>query len=221
VTTNDEDVELVPPGYRFDVVWRGYHRRQVNEFLDIEVQTIAMDRDAAVDMVADLAGQIEASRSEFDALRARLNRLCRQPLAPASVDERLGRMIELVQGEASAIVTRARATAEHLRTASLERIRQQEECADRRRQQIEDDFMIAMATRREESMRALREHEVIRRAEADRLVRDASEDARRRIASAAIQVDALRETHRRLAGRLRTARGLLGRACAQFGLDPQ
>jgi hypothetical protein len=102
---------------------------------------------------------------------------------------------------------------------SLERTRQREAYAELGRQQIEDDFLIAMAARRIELMRGLCEYEAIRRAEADRLVRDATDDPTRRIASAAVQVDALREMHRRLAGRLRTARGLLVRACALVDSD--
>ena len=212
--TEHEDVELVPPGYRFDVVWRGYHRRQVNEYLDAEVGTLVTDRDTAVVMAYDLAGLLEESRSQVDELRERLDRLCHTPLAPAAVEERLHRLIELAHAEAAAIVARARATAEHLHTMSFERTRQREADAELRRQQIEDDFLIAMAARRTELMRGLCEYEAIRRAEADRLVRDAAEDATRRVASAAAQVVALRELHRRLAGRLRTTRGLLVRACA-------
>jgi cell division septum initiation protein DivIVA len=115
-----EDVELVPPGFRFDPVVMAY----------------------------DLAGLLEESRSQVDRLHERLDRLCHTPLAPAAVEERLRRLIELAHAEAAAIVARARATAEHIHTMSLERTRQREAYAELGRQQIEDDFLIAMAARR-------------------------------------------------------------------------
>jgi colicin import membrane protein len=217
----DHDTDLVPPGYRFDVVWRGFNRRQVTKYLDIELGMLATDRDAAVATVCDLVGLLEQNRAETDVLRERLDRVCRAPLSPAAVDERLHRLAELAHDEATAIVAKARETAERLQVTSLERIRHQEERAERKRQQIEDDFLIAMAARRAESMRALADYETTHRAEAERLVREADDVARRRIASATTQVDALRETHRRLAGRLRTVRGLLVRACALLGPPAQ
>jgi cell division septum initiation protein DivIVA len=217
----DEDADLVPHGYRFDVVWRGFNRRQVREYLDIELGMLTTDRNAAMATMCDLAELLEQSRAEIDDLRERLDRVCQASLPPASVDERLRRLGELAHDEAAAIVASARETAERLQGASLERIRLQGERTERRRQEIEDDFQIAMAARRTEAMRALAEYETTRRAEADRLVREADEVARRRIASATTQVNALRETHRRLAGRLRTVRGMLVRACALVGPPAQ
>jgi hypothetical protein len=48
--TDHEDVELVPPGCHFDVVWRGYHRRRSTSTWTAEVGTFVTDRDAAVVM---------------------------------------------------------------------------------------------------------------------------------------------------------------------------
>jgi hypothetical protein len=210
---------LVPPGCQFDVVWRGYHRRQVREFLDTELRMVVSDRDAAVGMVYELARLLEESKAEIGCLRERLNRLYRAPLTPEVVDARLRSIVDLAHQQAAAIVAKARATAEHVRMASLERVRRQEEDAELRRRRIEDDFRIAMAARRTESIRALHEHEAICRAEAERLLYDAEASAQRRIRSATLQVNALRETHRRLAHRLRTVRGLLVRACGLVDSD--
>jgi colicin import membrane protein len=205
-----KDADPVPQEYRFDVVWRRFDRRQVKEYLNIELGTLITDRGAAMATVCDLVGLLEKNRAEADRLRERLDRVCRAPLTAPAVDERLRRLAELAHGEAEAIVAKARETAERPRVASLARSRRQEQ----RRRQVEDDFLLAMAARRLEAMSALAEYEAGRLAEADRLVRAADELARRRIASAATQVDALRQTHQRLADRLRAVRGLLVRANA-------
>jgi hypothetical protein len=206
------DANPVPLGHRFDVVWRGYHRRQVNEYVDLALGWLAADRDTAVDLVCDLALQLDESRSETLRLRQRVDRLCREPMDPNAVAERLRRQVEIACAEASDIVAKARARADHIRTAALDETHRQEAAAERRRERIEEDFQLAMAARRDEAIRNLRGYEQACRAEADRLVRDAKLDAARRIASAADQVETLHRLRDQLARRLRLARALFLRA---------
>ena len=204
----------VPLGHRFDVVWRGYDRRQVNEYVDDELRALTLDRDAATTMVCDLVKLLDEARAEVWRLRERYDWLCRSPFAQDAVDERLRRRIELATAEASAIVVRARVRAEHIRVTAAERVAGAEAEAAYRRRRVEEDFSLAMASRRTELMRGLREHEAACRAEAERLVRAADQAAARRVASAAAQVAALHAAQRCLVHRLRAVRGLFLRACA-------
>jgi cell division septum initiation protein DivIVA len=173
------DADPVPLGHRFDVVWRGYHRRQVNEYVDLALGWLAADRDTAVNLVSELALQLDECRSETLRLRQRVDQLCREPMNPDGVADRLRRHVEIACGEASDIVASARARADHIRIAALDKARRREVVADRKRQQVEEDFRVAMAARRDEAMRNLRTYEQACRDEADRLVRDAREDAAR------------------------------------------
>src|SRR4051812_32371710 len=198
-----EDRDLVPLGAGFDIMKRGYSRVQVEEHLerlDGELRLLAADRDAAVSQAADLARQLEQSRSEIDSLRGQVERLALPPTTLEGLSERLQRMLRLAQDEAAETKARAEAEAEHIRakaetdanalraryeemlrgldtrraemeaehrdviakataeaaaitkTAQDERAKLDSE-SNQRRAQIEEDFEIAMASRRTESMR--------------------------------------------------------------------
>lgn len=214
MTDSTDHLDPVPDGYRFDVVWRGYHRAQVNEFLDTEVRLLAMDRSAAMSMVDNLARRLEESRLDTRDLREHLDRQLRSPLPPDGVDERIQHLVGAAHAQAANIVARARATAEHSRTRTEELAARQLAAVEQRCFLIEEDFRIAMAARRAEAMNALRRHEDACRVEAERVVREANTEASRRIASAAAQVDILRRMHQRLARRLRMVGSLFDRAYA-------
>ena len=204
----------VPLGHRFDVVWRGYDRRQVEEYLEVELRTLTGDRDAATGLVCDLARLLDETRAQVARLRERYDELCLEPLSAAAVDARLRRRVEVAHAEASNIVMRARVRAEHLRLTAAEDAAREADAALRRRQRVEDDFQVAMALRRAEVMRDLRAHEAVCRAEAERLVRDAQETAARQVAAATAQVESLRQVQQSLARRLRSVRGLFLRTYA-------
>jgi hypothetical protein len=209
-----DPADPVPPGHRFDVVWRGYHRRQVREYVNLQLRWLTEDRDAAMKMVGTLTELLEESRSRTRLLQERLDRICRTPLSPDAVAERLGRQVAIARAEAARIITGARARAEHIRVAAAEDAVRQATAAERRRRQVEEDFRIAMAERRAAIMRSLREHETACRAEADQLVRDAGQAAARQLASARSQVESLRGLQQHLARRMRLVHGLLSRASA-------
>lgn len=116
------------------------------------------------------AGQIRA-RSEADAaaLRNRYEKLI------AEVD---GRRVEL-ETEHRELVEKSQAEiALKSKQADDERVKADEEAAARRTQ-IDDDFEIAMAARRTEAMKTLAEQEATSKTEAQRRVREASEEAAR------------------------------------------
>jgi cell division septum initiation protein DivIVA len=78
-------------------------------------------------------------------------------------------VLEKANAEAAEVVSKAKSEAEAEEIAGATR-----------RQQVEEDFDIAMASRRTESMRALAEQEATSKAEAERRVREATEEANRR-----------------------------------------
>jgi colicin import membrane protein len=186
---NVENADPVPNGHRFDVVWRGYSRRQVREFIDRELRWLTEDRDAAVAALANLAGLLDESRFELRCLRERLDRVCQAPLSPQAVGERMGRLVDLARGEASDIVTRARAIAEHIRVSAAEDAARLAAAAEERRAQAEEDFQLALAARRTDALRSLREYEAACRTEADRVLGDARYEAARRVGFVQSQVD--------------------------------
>ncbi|SDM18662.1 DivIVA domain-containing protein [Allokutzneria albata] len=197
------EADPVPLGRRFDTVWRGYDRAQVDEYVETELRLLAEDRDGAMALVNNLARLVDASRAEILELRAQRDRLCRTPIPDDAVDERLRRLVDAAWREAADIVAHAHAIAEQTRTTAEEECRRLAEDAERRRRRVEEDFVMAMALRRKQALRALRDHEARCRALADERLRDATREAERRVAAATTQVELLREMHRNLAVRLR------------------
>ncbi|WP_367138107.1 cellulose-binding protein [Saccharothrix sp. HUAS TT1] len=154
------DGDLVPLRADFDVVWRGYDRRQVRrhvEAAEAELKVLAADRDAAEARADDLARQLETARAEIRALREHVDRISRTPISPAALTERLRRMAELAHEEAAEVVTRARAVAEgHWSTAerAAARVRDRSERlvaeldAQRRRAEAEHRALMEEAAER-------------------------------------------------------------------------
>lgn len=104
----------------------------------------------------ELRGKYELQLKELDERRI------------AMEEEHRG-VLETARRQAAEIVEKARTEAEAAEIA-----------AQARRTQVEEDFEIAMASRRTESMRALAEQEATSKSEAERRVREATEEANRR-----------------------------------------
>lgn len=222
-----EEKDLVPLGTGFDIVKRGYSRTQVEEHLerlDADLRLLASDRDASAAQAAELARQLERSRSEVDTLSAQIERLAMPPTTLEGLSERLQHMLRMAQdeavdtkarGEAEAghiraraeseaaelrgryermlndldnrraemeaehrdVLAKARAEMAELATKADERRQQLDAEAEQRRTQVEEDFEIAMSSRRTEAMHTLAEQEAASKAEAERRVREATEQA--------------------------------------------
>lgn len=268
MTAVDVREDLVPLRTGFDLVWRGYDRDQVQHYVhttETDLLILTADRGAAIARTEDLARQLEAANSQIDELREQIDRICRTPIDPAALTDRLRRMVELAHEEAADVTTRARTAAEHSwsvadraterlreraerlvtdldrRRAEMEaehiqlmdraqqqvlamtrqaeqRRRELDEQAARIREQVETDFTVAMAARRSEAMQALTEQKKAAEAHANELVRDADERARRIVADAQHEVDALYQRRDQLAGHLRAIHRLL--TDAEPLLDP-
>ncbi|MFD9894032.1 hypothetical protein ACFWY9_32185 [Amycolatopsis sp. NPDC059027] len=224
----------------FDLAWRGFHRGQVREFVELaetELRRRTAERDDARRQAARLA---EENRE----LRARIDRISRTPIAPDALQERSRRMIELTREEAAEITTRAREKAEQTRRdAELEAVeltrrerklvadaeeasrqaeqrrRELDEEAAARRARLEEDFAQAMALRRADAMRQLAERDAAAKAEAERRVREAGARAQKIVTEAEGKVAALEDVRARLAASLAGCRDLLAKA--NSALDPE
>ncbi|MEU4744416.1 metallopeptidase [Actinosynnema sp. NPDC023658] len=166
------DVELVPLRADFDVVWRGYDRGQVRHYVEgveAELRVLAVDRDAAEACADDLARQLETARAEIRALREHLDRICRTPVEPDALTERLRRLAELAHDEAAEITARAQAVAEH-HWATAER------AAARVRERSERLVAELDARRRE----AEAEHRGLMRAAGERILAETRQAEQRR-----------------------------------------
>lgn len=114
------------------------------------------------------AGHIRAkAESDASAMRARYEQL---------LTELADRRKEM-ESEHRTVLDTARSEADDItRSATAERDRLDTE-SEQRRTQVEEDFEIAMATRRTEAMRILAEQEATSKAEAERRLREATDEA--------------------------------------------
>ncbi|TCP56327.1 hypothetical protein EV191_101268 [Tamaricihabitans halophyticus] len=112
----EQDPELVPLNPGFDVVWHGFDRAQVFQYIeevDANVQLLAADRDAALSQVDELTEALQAARSEVSKLHKRIDELSKGPHSEEDLDDRLRRMVRLANAQADEIVARAQAEADH------------------------------------------------------------------------------------------------------------
>jgi cell division septum initiation protein DivIVA len=230
-------VELLPLRTDFDVRWRGYDHEQVQHYVhqvEGELAVLTADRDAALARAESLSRELEAVRTENAELRARVDRICRAPIDPGALTERLRRMVELAHAEAEEITTRARIAAEQdwanahraadrLRrraehvVAELDRRRadaeaEHRELMDRAHAQVEAMTRQAERRRRELDDQAARLRKQIQ-ADFEQAVAQRRAEARARadriVADAERRVDLLNRQRERIAEELRAAQALL------------
>lgn len=217
------EAELVPLRTDFDVVWRGYDQDQVRHYVrcvEEELRLVAADRDAAVSRAESFLAHLEALRSENRQLQARVDRICRTPIEPDTVPERLGRMVELARAEAQDITRRAEAQAEQTWAAAREaaarlRTRQENMLADldRRRSDMEAEHreLIGKARSRVDAM--VREAEQRRRELDERAARHRRQvEHDFRVAMAERRATAMRECDERVAAAKAEAERVLAQA---------
>ncbi|MFD0206282.1 MULTISPECIES: hypothetical protein [Saccharothrix] len=130
-----KEPEIVPLHAGFDIVYRGFHRRQVIEHLenlDEQLKYNALDRAEALAQAADLRKLLEMTRGDLDAARARIERLEKSPNTTTGASERLHRMLTLAEDEANDLRLRAEQDVAALRE------RTEAELADLRRRVEEE-----------------------------------------------------------------------------------
>jgi DivIVA domain-containing protein len=170
----------------------------------------------------ETAAAIAAAEADAGALRERYQRLL------AELDERRVQM----EAEHQKVMTKANTEAERLVSETTEQMRGFEEESAARRQQVEEDFDIAMAARRTEAMELLAEQEAASKLESDRRVHEATAEAQHRLQDATERAhslltdaqrkaDALHTLRARIAGQLREARSMLAAAAVQLEPLPE
>lgn len=111
-----EDRELVPLKPGFDVVWHGFDRAQVKQYLEDledEIKLISADRNAALSQVADLTEQLRTAHARITELGKQVTELVELPKNPDDLDDRCKRMVQLAHHQAAEITARAQAAATH------------------------------------------------------------------------------------------------------------
>jgi chromosome segregation ATPase len=111
-----EDRELVPLKPGFDVVWHGFDRAQVKQYLEDledEIKLISADRNAALSQVADLTEQLRSAHARITELGKQVTELVELPKNPDDLDDRCKRMVQLAHHQAAEITARAQAAATH------------------------------------------------------------------------------------------------------------
>ncbi|MGH3942397.1 MAG: hypothetical protein ACRDTG_28005 [Pseudonocardiaceae bacterium] len=96
--------EMVPLHVPFEIVLRGFDRRQVLdhiESLEGRIAMIAADRDAALQQTADLSKLLEHLRCEVEEANTRVERLQRSSLGAAGA--RIQRMLQMAEDEITAL----------------------------------------------------------------------------------------------------------------------
>lgn len=136
-----KEQELVPLHTAFDVVYRGFHRRQVIEHienLEEQLRFTSLDRAEALAQAADLRKILEMTRGDLEDARARIERMEMTSGSHASATERMHRMLRLAEDE----------------TAEM-RLQTERECADlRTRTEVEAAELRAAAERDAAALRA-------------------------------------------------------------------
>lgn len=168
---------------------------------------------------SETAAAIAKAEADAVALRERYQRLI------SELDERRVQM----EAEHQKVMAKANAEADRLVSEIVTEVRKDEEASAARCKQVEEDFDIAMASRRTEAMELLAEQEAASKleaerrvreatAEADRRLKEATEKSKRTLTEAQRQVDELRTVRAKIASQLREARSVL--AAATMQLEP-
>ncbi|MFD4643771.1 hypothetical protein ACFWN2_41135 [Lentzea sp. NPDC058436] len=113
-----KEQELVPLHAGFDVVYRGFHRRQVIEHienLEEQLRFTSLDRAEALAQAADLRKLLEMTRQDLEEARARIERLETTSGSHASATERMHRMLRLAEDETAEMHLQAERECTELR----------------------------------------------------------------------------------------------------------
>jgi DivIVA domain-containing protein len=198
--TNDQTSELFPilaeSEQEFEVVMRGYDRRQVDGFVarvEAELAALTTERDSALSRSADLAAQLANSHAQIESIRRRLAETTGE-ITPENVHARVRPIVELAQAEARGIRESVDSEATHLRMLAdadaAETRRQAAVDAERMRAQAQADLHRATDAARQREADADRTLAAAQATAAEQLNR-ARDEAERMLAQTHAEIDAL------------------------------
>jgi len=216
----------------FDITLRGYHRREVDRYVNLlegQVSSLTTERQEYETQLRNLTGQLHRVQMELLELR-------RQPAGDSKITFRhLGpraeQILALAEDQAHALRSEAAAEIDAERaTLTAERAEVQRMLLDaqRRKDKVLDDGMAELATRRTEHQKELarlkeaatdevnRQHGLAEqvRAEADRILTAAKQEAERVTQAAAAEAERLRSEG---AGQAHAIRGKAEEEAAALG----
>ncbi|WNV90042.1 hypothetical protein [Umezawaea sp. Da 62-37] len=148
-----KEQEVVPLHAGFDVVYRGFHRRQVIEHidnLDDQLRYTSLDRAEAMSQAADLRKLLEMTRQDLEDARSRVERLEMSPSTTAGATERLHRMLLLAEDESAELRIRADREVTSLRQRTEVELAEQREQAEREIAQLRAEVEREVARTRAE-----------------------------------------------------------------------
>jgi len=157
-----KEQEVVPLHAGFDVVYRGFHRRQVIEHIDNledQLRYTSMDRAEALAQATDLRKLLEMTRQDLEDSRSRVERLEMSPSTTAGATERLHRMLLLAEDESADLRLRADRAVTSLRRRTEVELAELRDEAEREIGQLRAEV--------EEQARQVREAAARRTAELD------------------------------------------------------
>jgi len=128
-----KEQEIVPLHAGFDVVYRGFHRRQVIEHIDNledQLRYTSMDRVEAMSQAADLRKLLEMTRQDLEGARSRIERMEMSPSTTGGATERLHRMLLLAEDESAELRLRADREVTSLRQRTEVELAEQRKQAD-------------------------------------------------------------------------------------------
>ncbi|TWP53542.1 hypothetical protein FKR81_06215 [Lentzea tibetensis] len=137
-----KEQEIVPLHAGFDVVYRGFHRRQVIEHienLEEQLRFTSLDRGEALAQAADLRKLLEMTRQDLDESRQRIGRLEVSPVTHAGATERMHRMLTLAEDEAAELRLEAEREVADLRQRAEAEIAEMRELALREANQVREE----------------------------------------------------------------------------------
>jgi DivIVA domain-containing protein len=178
--TVESRTELVPLRAWFGLRWRGYDRTEVDDYvgeLETDLRLATADRDAAETRLEVLSNRIKALQEENAALQDGLHRICLTPIDPKGLPERLARMVQLAEDERREVIRDANIKALMIVAEAEARQRDLDDAAAAKREEVKEDFRLAMSLRRAEALRALAELRDIALDEAARIVAEAKIEA--------------------------------------------
>lgn len=118
-----EDAGEGPAPYRpwFDISFRGFHRSQVTEHVEMlegQLRLVTADRNEAVRLNSDLRGLYDSTRNDLEETKQRLHHIEFSDTGLPAASQRVQNMLATAEEEVQTLRDKARRQAEHVRTSA-------------------------------------------------------------------------------------------------------
>ncbi|WP_438387519.1 hypothetical protein [Actinopolyspora saharensis] len=183
---------VVPLRPGFDVTFRGFHREQVLEHLEVlenQLELVTIDRNEAARLNSDLRALYDRTREELNATQQRLRHLETSDTGLPVASQRVQEMLNMAEEELQTLREQARHEAEIIRGAAETEadrlIEQAEETAGELHEQCEQ--VLAEVERQRDQLNQERTHQLKELREREQRMRRSIRDAYKSLMSSAEQ----------------------------------